>query len=135
MVPCPPRNPPALTSVCALAIDPSTIKLPLFTVVVPVYVLAPVNVNVPVPDFVNWRTLVPFSSTPPKVVLVLSLPAVNVAVVAPLFKTVPFPESEPIVLLNPFKSKIEFTVKAEFGLKLVADPAWRVPALIVVPPV
>ena len=77
----------------------------------------------------------PFASTPPKVVLVLSFPTVNVAVVEPLFKTVPFPESEPIVLLNPFKSKIEFTVKAEFGLKLVADPALRVPPLIVVPPV
>ena len=25
-------------------------------------------------------------------------------------------------------------MKAEFGLKLAADPAWRVPALIVVPP-
>ena len=65
----------------------------------------------------------------------LSLPTVNVAVVAPLFKTVPIPESEPIVLLNPFRSKVEFTVKAEFGLKAVADPAWSVPALTVVPPV
>ena len=33
MVPCPPRNAPELTTVCALAIDPSTISLPLFTVV------------------------------------------------------------------------------------------------------
>ena len=88
---------------------------------------------------------VPFSSTPPKVVLVLSLPTVNVAVAVPLFKTipVPFPESEPIVLLNPLKSRVGFTggfagravnVKAEFGLNAVVDPAWSVPAMSVVVP-
>src|SRR5260370_14454406 len=67
------------------------------------------------------------------VVLVLLLPAVKVAAVPP-FKTVPVPESEPIVLLNPFKSRVEFTVKAEFGLNAVVDAAWNVPAMSVVAP-
>ena len=96
--------------------------------------MAPVKVNVPVPDFVSWSTPVPFCSTPLKVVLALSLPTVNVACVGALLNTAPVPEGEPIVLLNPCRSKTEFTVKAEFWLNAFADPAWSVPALIVVPP-
>ena len=77
---------------------------------------------------------VPFCSTPLKVVLPLSLPTVNAEAVAPLFNTEPVPESEPIVLLNPCKSKMEFTVKSEFWLSALANPTWSVPALTVVPP-
>ena len=57
----------------------------------------------------------------------------SAAAPAPLSKTVPFPESEPIVLLNPFRSKTELTVNSEFLLKPFNDPAWSVPALTIVP--
>src|SRR5262245_7911729 len=51
-VPVPLRNPPECTT-ASPAIDPLFISVPLFTVVTPVYVLAPANVREPVPTFVN----------------------------------------------------------------------------------
>ena len=61
----------------------------------------------------------------------LSLPTVNVAGVPPLLVTVPFPESEPMVLLNPFRFSTEVTVNAELGLNAVGEPAWSVPLLTI----
>jgi hypothetical protein len=37
--------------------------------------------------------------------------------------TVPLPAREPIWLENPLRSKTVFTVKAEFGLNAVVEPA------------
>ena len=50
-------------------------------------------------------------------------PAVNVAGVPSPSITVPLPPNEPTVLELPSRSRTEFTVKAEFGLNAVVEPA------------
>ena len=63
-------------------------------------------------------------------------PVVSVAAVTLLLVTVPDPANEPIRLEYPAKSsvvKLE-TVMAELVLKAVVEPAFKVPALMVVLP-
>ena len=78
--------------------------------------------------------------TPLKDVVLLSSPVVSVALLAPLFVTVPpappTSESDPIVLLKPLRSSVapRLTAKAEFCERPVADPAASVPASTVVVP-
>ena len=83
----------------------------------------PLNIVVPVPVLVNPRLLDPSDKAPLNVVLELPPPAVNVAGVFPLFVTVPLPPNEPTVLELPLRSRTELTVKAEFGLNAVVEPA------------
>jgi hypothetical protein len=66
--------------------------------------------------------------------LVLSLPTVKVAKVDPLFVTLPLPESEPMLLLNPWRSSNEVTLNAEVALNAVGEPACSVPELTLVVP-
>ena len=87
----------------------------------------------PVPVLVSARAPVPFCSTPLKVVLRLSPSAVSVAA-APVSVTVPVPAKEPIALEKPPRFKIEVTVKSEFALKPVVEPACSTPTLTVVAP-
>ena len=80
------------------------------------------------------RVPAPLIKVPLKVVLVLSPPAVKVAGVAALLVTVPVPANEPTLLEKLSRSRVEVTVKAEFALKAVIEPACSVPALTVVVP-
>ncbi len=126
-----------------LAIEPSTIKLPPSTVVIPVFVLVPVRVKVPVPTLSRARVLLnPSCSIPAKLVLVLSVPTVSVAfdgtsLEPPLLVTSPEPLNEPSVLLKPFRSSVApaLTVKAEPALKAPGEPACKTPVVTVVVPV
>ena len=79
----------------------------------------------------------PSVKTPLKGEGVLPPTTVNIAGPAPLLVTVPLPESEPIVLLNPFRSNTdtEVTVYAELALNAVAEPACSVPEPTLVAPV
>jgi hypothetical protein len=82
----------------------------------------------------NPRLPAPSLKLPLKDVLVLSPPAVNVARLEALLVIVPVPDSEPIVLLNPFRSRTDVTLNVEFGLSAVADPACSVPDATLVAP-
>jgi len=84
---------------------------------------APILVRPPVPEI-----------APENVVLVLSLPVVNVP--APSV-TEPAPASEPTVWLKLLRSKVPpaFTVSAPVGARLPPGPSCNVPALMIVPPV
>ena len=101
-------------------------SVPALIVVVPVYVSAPVNVNVPPPALVSAVELAPLLITPANVVDVPSPPAVSVAAAPVLVTTAPAaPASDPIALLNPFKSSDDtpFNVTALFADSLFAPPA------------
>jgi hypothetical protein len=83
-------------------------SVPPLIVVLPEYKLLPVRTSVPEPIFVMEMSPAPIGPiTPLNVVEVLSMPTVKVtgAVVA-LLITEPLPASEPIVLLNPFRSRV-----------------------------
>ena len=98
--------------------------------------LVPDRVIVPVPFLFNPRLLLdPSIKVPLKTVVELSAPAVKVAEVPPLLVTLPLPASEPTLLENPLRSRMEFTVNAEFVLNAVVAPATSVPTLTVVTPV
>ena len=70
----------------------------------------------PAPVLVNPRLPVPSAKVPLKVVLVPLPPAVKVAGACPAIGHAPAPAKEPTLLLKPFRSSTEFTVKAEPGL-------------------
>ena len=72
---------------------------------------------------------------PENVVEVLLAPALNVTAPATPLVTVPFPASEPMVSLNPFKSNVALSVSALPLGTAFATPSFNVPALIVVAPV
>jgi hypothetical protein len=102
------------------------------------------KVKTPRPTLVSPRTPVPSSKTPAKRELLLLFPKVNIAVVAAAviivvsglpFDTIPVPASEPMELLKPFRSRVESTVKAEFGLNAVVEAACSVPVSTDVAPV
>ena len=86
------------------------------------------------PLLVSPRAPGPFCRIPLKVVEALSPPAVSIAAAARLLVIVPVPASEPIALEKPLRSKVELTVKSEFALNAVVEPACNVPALTVVAP-
>ena len=117
-----------------------TIEPPV-TSVVPVYVLAADGfiVNVPAPFLVmaSQRASTVAENLPPKVVLVSSRPMVRVDAAVPVeFRTLPAPESEPIVCPLLLMSKVApaATVNGErFGSTLPAC-ALSVPALMIVAP-
>src|SRR5271165_455617 len=132
----PPRSKIEVTVKLELPLNPvvePASSVPALTVVAPVVVLAPLKVKVPVPALVNAKTPVPFCNTPLKVVVALSPPAVSVAA-APVSATVPLPANEPIELVKPPRFNMEVTVKSEFELNPVAEPACNVPTLTVVTP-
>src|SRR5262249_45619502 len=97
-------------------IEPLIIRVPLLTVVRPVYAFAPVIVSVPVPVFVKLMAppppIVPSATAPPKVELALLSPAISVAGVAEPFVTTHnaalLEDDKPLtVSLNPFRSSTD----------------------------
>ena len=92
--------------------------------------------NVPVPAFTSVTGAAPFWITPEKVVLVLAPPVVSVAE-DPALVTVPLPESEPMLVEKPPRSRLvpEESVTAELLPKAVAEPAFNVPPMRAVAPV
>ena len=113
-------------------------SVPAEMVVTPVAVLAPVNVNVPLPVLVSPTDVaLPFCKTPLKLVEVLSPPAVNVNVPAAELVIVPAPANEATVSEWPPKSNVapELTVSAELSDITPPDaPSFNVPKLTVVAP-
>src|ERR1700733_7904690 len=86
------------------------------------------------PASVNPRVPAPLTKVPLKVLLMLLAPAVKVTGAATLSVPFPAPANEPTLLEKPLRSRVEDTVKAEFELKPVVEPACSVPALTEVNP-
>ena len=98
---------------------------------------APESVSEPEPVWVSDIVPVPFWMTPENVVEALAPPVVSVAAVALESVTKPAPANPPMLLLYPARSSVAplDTVIMELVPKAVVEPACRVPALTVVPPV
>jgi hypothetical protein len=131
-----------------MAAPPFNVSVPPVTVVVPVYVLAPANVNSPVPAFVKF----PLPLTTPFQFTALATVTVEFAVIAPVPPNVnaplfvPSPSVTFAPIVNPFPNaravpeSLETTTLAVFNVNNplpspASLPIRNVPAVSVTPPV